>query len=99
MIPGTALGYQTLLVLGNGFILTALLWGCAGALIIDRRLRLAGVVFAVASAETLFGVIHSPLPNGALFWAWSAPSSIPAALAGSYGAVAALLWLLGDASS
>ncbi len=91
--------YQTLLVLGNGFILTALLWGCAVALIIDRRLRLAGVVFAVASTAALFGIIHSPLPNGALFWAWSAPSAIPAALAGSYGAVAALLWLLGDASS
>lgn len=92
-------GYQTLLVLGNGFILTALLWGSALALIIDRRLRLAGVVFAIASAATLFGIIHSPLPNGALFWAWSAPSAIPAALAGSYGAVAALLWLLGDASA
>jgi len=92
-------GYQTLLVLGNGFILTALLWGCAVALIIDRRLRLAGVVFAVASTAALFGIIHSPLPNGAFFWAWSAPSAIPAALAGSYGAVAALLWLLGDAST
>ena len=92
-------GYQTLLVLGNGFILTALLWGSAVALIIDRRLRLAGVVFAVASAATLFGIIHSPLPNGALFWAWSAPSAIPGALAGSYGAVAALLWLLGDTSA
>ena len=92
-------GYQTLLVLGNGFILTALLWGSAVALIIDRRLRLAGAVFAVASVATLFGIIHSPLPNGALFWAWSAPSAIPAALAGSYGAVAALLWLLGDTSA
>ena len=92
-------GYQTLLVLGNGFILTALLWGSAVALIIDRRLRLAGVVFAVASVATLFGIIHSPLPNGALFWAWSAPSAIPGALAGSYGAVAALLWLLGDTSA
>ena len=90
-------GYQTLLILGNGFILTALLWGSAVALIIDRRLQLAGVVFAVASAATLFGIIHSPLPNGALFWAWSAPSAIAAALAGSYGVVAALLWLLGDA--
>jgi AGZA family xanthine/uracil permease-like MFS transporter len=92
-------GYQTLLILGNGFILTALLWGSAVALIIDRRLQLAGVVFAVASAATLFGIIHSPLPNGALFWAWSAPSAIPAALAGSYGVVAALLWLLGDTSA
>lgn len=90
-------GYQTLLILGNGFILTALLWGCAVVLIIDRRLRAAGVVFAVASVATLFGLIHSPLPNGALFWPWSVESPIPAVLAGSYGVVAALFWLLGDA--
>jgi AGZA family xanthine/uracil permease-like MFS transporter len=88
--------YQTLLILGNGFILTALLWGAAVALIIDRRFRLAGVTFTAGSLATLFGVIHSPLPSGALFWPWSAESTIPGMLAGSYGAAAALLWLLGD---
>src|SRR3989449_10427378 len=44
-----ALGYQALLVLGNGFILTAVLWAWALASIIDHRLGLAGLVFAVAS--------------------------------------------------
>lgn len=51
----------------------------------------------MASLATLFGLIHSPLPSGALFWPWTAGSALPAVLAGSYGFVAGLLWLLGDA--
>ena len=90
-----ALGYQALLLLGNGFILTAVLWGWALASIIDGQLGLAGIVFVVASLATLFGVIHSPLATGALFWPWTTPSSMPARLAGAYGVLAALAWLAG----
>jgi adenine/guanine/hypoxanthine permease len=90
-----ALGYQALLLLGNGFILTAVLWGWALASIIDGQLGLAGIVFVVASLATLFGVIHSPLASGALFWPWTTPSSMPARLAGAYGVLAALAWLAG----
>jgi adenine/guanine/hypoxanthine permease len=88
-----ALGYEALLVLGNGFILTAVLWGWALASIIDDRLALAGLLFAVASLGTLFGVIHSPLASGALFWPWAAPSAMPGRMAGTYGGLAALCWL------
>lgn len=35
--------WQALLVLGNGFILTAVLWGWAMVTIIDRRLAIAAV--------------------------------------------------------
>jgi AGZA family xanthine/uracil permease-like MFS transporter len=87
--------YQTVLVLGNGFILSALLWGSAVAFIIDRRLHLAGAVFACASLATLFGLIHSPLPTGGLFFPWAVDSPIPGTLAGAYGVVAWLCWLLG----
>jgi adenine/guanine/hypoxanthine permease len=90
-----ALGYQALLLLGNGFILTAVLWGWALASIIDGRLGLAGVLFVVASLAALFGVIHSPLASGALFWPWAPPSAIPARMAGAYGVLAALSWLAG----
>ena len=90
-----ALGYQALLLLGNGFILTAVLWGWALASIIDGQLGLAGIVFVVASLATLFGVIHSPLASGALFWPWTTPSSMPARLAGAYGVLAALAWFAG----
>ena len=42
---------------------------------------------------TLFGVIHSPLADGALFWPWAAPAALPQRLAGAYGAVAAICWV------
>lgn len=85
--------YQTLLVLGNGFILTAVLWASAVAFIIDRRLTLAGAVLALASGAALCGLIHSPLANGALFPPWAPPSPLPARLAGAYGLAAALCGL------
>ncbi len=47
--------WSALLVLGNGFILTALVWGSALVAIIDRRLRVAAAVLAVAAVATLFG--------------------------------------------
>jgi adenine/guanine/hypoxanthine permease len=88
-----ALGYQALVVLGNGFILTAVLWGWALAAIVDHRLVVAGLLFAVASVASLFGVIHSPLATGALFWPWAPPSAMPGQLAGAYGVLAAICWL------
>ncbi len=88
-----AQSYQALVVLGNGFILTAVLWGWALAAIIDHQLVTAGLLFAVASAATLFCVIHSPVVSGALFWPWAPPSAIPRHLAGAYGVLAAICWL------
>ncbi len=87
--------WSTLLVLGNGFILTALLWGSALVAIIERRLPVAGAVLAIAAVATLFGLIHSPLPDGAVFWPWAIASSAPHTLAAAYGVAGALLVLLG----
>lgn len=95
-LVGDAAGtYQTLLVLGNGFILTAVLWASAVVFIIDRRFGLAACIFAVASLATLCGLVHSPLPSGALFWPWAPPSGLPARVAGAYGVMAAVAWLAG----
>jgi AGZA family xanthine/uracil permease-like MFS transporter len=88
------LTYDSLLVLGNGFILTALAWGSALCCIIDRRLGPAAAVLGAAGVATLFGVMHSPLPNGAVFWPWAISTGAPLALAGAYGVAAALLLLL-----
>ncbi|HWP76761.1 MAG TPA: MFS transporter [Methylomirabilota bacterium] len=87
--------WSTLLVLGNGFILTALLWGSALVAIIEKRLPVAGAVLAIAAVATLFGVIHSPLPDGAVFWPWAIASGAPHTLAAAYGVAGALLVLLG----
>ena len=87
-----ALGYSALLVLGNGFILTAVLWGWTLVTIIDRRFLVGAAVLATASLATLVGLVHSPLPGGAVFWPWSAtaPRAIAMPLAGAYGVLAAL---------
>jgi AGZA family xanthine/uracil permease-like MFS transporter len=87
-----ALNYRALLVLGNGFILTAVLWAAAVAWIVERRLLVTAATFGLASVATLFGVIHSALPTGALFWPWSegTPREVALPLAGAYGLLAAL---------
>jgi AGZA family xanthine/uracil permease-like MFS transporter len=87
--------WSALLVLGNGFILTALVWGSALVAIIDRRLRAAAAVLALAAVATLFGLIHSPLPDGAVFWPWAVSSGAPHTLAAAYGVAASALLLLG----
>jgi len=58
---------DTLGMLSSGFILTSLLWAWALAMIIDRNLVKASLVFIVASILTLFGLIHSPLPGSQVF--------------------------------
>jgi adenine/guanine/hypoxanthine permease len=85
---------ETMRVFGNGFILTALLWGSAAALVVDGRLIGAASAFAVASAGSLVGLVHSPLPSGGLFWPGTEASPWPARLAAAYGLLAALLVLL-----
>jgi adenine/guanine/hypoxanthine permease len=87
--------HQSLLVLGNGFILTAVLWGSALVFVIDRRPAATAVVFALTSLATLCGLVHSPLPSGAVFWPWTAgaPMPVTAPLAGAYGALAGLALL------
>jgi AGZA family xanthine/uracil permease-like MFS transporter len=87
-----ALGWQTLSMLGNGFILTAVIWGWALVAVLDRRFGLGAALFAAASAATLCGLIHSPLANGAPFWPWATPTRAVTGLAGAYGVVAALCW-------
>jgi adenine/guanine/hypoxanthine permease len=87
--------FGTLLVLGNGFVVTALLWGWALVSIIDGRLGRAAAVFGGCAAATLFGLMHSPLPSGAVFWPWQPGQSEPFLLAAAYGMGAAALLLLG----
>jgi AGZA family xanthine/uracil permease-like MFS transporter len=87
--------YRALLVLGNGFILTAVLWASALVFIIERRPAAAATVLAICSLAALCGLVHSPLPSGAVFWPWStgAPLAVAAPLAGAYGALAAVVLL------
>jgi AGZA family xanthine/uracil permease-like MFS transporter len=68
-------------LLSSGFIVTSLLWAGLMAALIDRKLVAAAGWCLAAAACTLFGVIHSPFPDGRLLLPWDL-GSLPAEAAG-----------------
>ena len=64
--PQTQHWIQTVTVLSGGFIVTSLIWGTALAHLIDAKLRPAIATLLLAAFFSWFGVIHSPLPSGAI---------------------------------
>ena len=84
--------------LGNGFILTGMLWGAFVAEIIDRRLKLSALYLTVLGAFTFFGVIHSASSDGVMYLPWKLASaiqrSVPYQFAAAYVVLAAMLFLL-----
>ncbi|MGC8491685.1 MAG: hypothetical protein ACP5SH_08100 [Syntrophobacteraceae bacterium] len=85
---------QSLTMLSNGFILTALLWGSMLAFLIDGKKRHAAVSSLICGVLSLFGVIHSVLPSGALYLPWKIASSLPLTTAVAYLLMAAIFLLL-----
>lgn len=88
--PDLAAELLVIRVLSAGFIVTSLAWAGMTAALVDRRLGVAAVWSAAAGVLTLFGVIHSPWPDGRLFVPWNladAPSvgGGPWHLAAAYG--------------
>ncbi|GFO57481.1 hypothetical protein GMSM_44880 [Geomonas sp. Red276] len=81
-------------ILGNGFIVTSLLWGAAFAYVLDHRPAKASVFLVICALFTLFGIMHSPLPSGALFSPLAPPSDIVWHLAAGYAAMAATFLVL-----
>lgn len=59
--------FQTVRTLANGFIITSLIWASMLAAMIDRKLHIAAIYAAIGSLLCTVGIIHSPLPGGALF--------------------------------
>ncbi len=84
--------------LGNGFILTAMLWGAFLAEMIDRRLRRSALYLGVLALFSFFGVIHSASPDGNMYLPWSLAGplarAIPYQFATAYAVLAVLLLLL-----
>jgi adenine/guanine/hypoxanthine permease len=76
--------FRAVKLLGNGFIVTALLWGAAGAELIDARFRRSAIFFFTAGVLCLFGVIHSPAPQGTLFLPWNIEDRTPFTFAFAY---------------
>jgi len=65
--PILAAEVDTMAILGRGFILTAMLWGAALAFLKDRKPTAVFITFTVLAVFTLFGVVHSVEPQGALY--------------------------------
>ncbi|MFA6584818.1 MAG: hypothetical protein WCS77_11025 [Elusimicrobiaceae bacterium] len=70
-VPGQKLPELLVTVaLGNGFILTGMLWGAMLATMIDRKLRLSAMYLLICAVFTFFGVIHSAIPDGNMYLPW-----------------------------
>jgi AGZA family xanthine/uracil permease-like MFS transporter len=76
--PDNALFLQTLRGLGNGFILTGLLWAGALVALIDGAFRKAAAYLGVAAGAALLGVIHSPLVGAGVALPWNVMAQLPA---------------------
>ena len=99
---------NTIHILKQGFILTSLLWASMLAMAIDRRMNQAAIFTTFAGVFTLFGLIHSPLSNNALFLpialpglaeSWILPKEMMTTtlnLAFGYFAVSVLFFLWGQ---
>jgi AGZA family xanthine/uracil permease-like MFS transporter len=66
-----------MIMLANGFILTALLWGSAVAFLIDRQVGRASLVLVTCGLLSLFGFIHSVLPSGGVYFPWHVATPLP----------------------
>ncbi len=89
-----AVTYQTILMLGNGFILSSLLWGAITANLIDRRFKTAAGFLTTAGLFALFGIIHSPLASGEMFLPWRITSQAPLRFCFGYLLMALFLFLM-----
>jgi adenine/guanine/hypoxanthine permease len=83
---------------GNGFILTAMLWGGFLAELIDRNLKRSALYLGILAVFSFFGVIHSASPDGNMYLPWSLASplqrAIPYQFALGYAVLAAMVLLL-----
>jgi AGZA family xanthine/uracil permease-like MFS transporter len=87
----------TIVTLGNGFIITAMVWATVVVAMIDGHMRRAMVALLVGAGLTLFGFIHSVDPRGGIYLPWALeglPKLIMWQFFGAYVALAALLGLL-----
>ena len=82
------------LALGNGFILTAMLWGAFLAEMIDRRLKVCALYLGILAVFSLFGLVHSPLPDGSMSLPWALAKPLQQTIAYQFSAAYLVLALL-----
>ncbi len=84
---------RTVILLGNGFIISALIWGAATAELLDGRFRRSAWCLVLGALACLFGVIHSPTADGTFVLPWRAGSLIPWHFAFGYLAAAIVIFV------
>lgn len=85
------------IALGNGFILTGMLWGAFLAEMINRRLRVCSVYLVILAVLTFFGVIHSSSVDANVYLPWlltGIERQIPYQFAQAYLVLATLIFAL-----
>jgi AGZA family xanthine/uracil permease-like MFS transporter len=96
--PGRSLPEMLVIVaLGNGFILTGMLWGAFLAKLIDRQLKAASAYLWILAGFTFVGIIHSAIPDGSMYWPWTLPApanQVPYQFTAGYAALAVMIFLL-----
>ncbi len=84
---------HTVILLGNGFIISALIWGAATAELLDRRFGRSAWCLVVGALACLFGVIHSPAAEGTFVLPWRAGSPLPWHFAFGYLGAASVIFI------
>jgi AGZA family xanthine/uracil permease-like MFS transporter len=90
-------GWLAINAVGNGFILTAMIWGAFTAMLIDRRFRRASVFIMIGALFSFFGLMHSVQIGGGMYLPWRVQVTAgptPYAITLAYVSLAALIFLL-----
>ena len=100
MLTSTAQGMPELgviVALGNGFIITSMIWAGFLAALVDRRTKAAISTLLAGALLTLFGVIHSVDPGGGMYLPWELEGvgrTLAFQLTAAYAVLAAVVGLL-----
>jgi AGZA family xanthine/uracil permease-like MFS transporter len=84
---------RTVILVGNGFIISAVVWGAATAELLDHRFGRSAGCLVVGALACLFGVIHSPMTDGTFVLPWRAGSLLPWHFAIGYLAAALVIFI------
>jgi len=94
--------YPVLQALGQGFILTSMVWGSCVAFLIDKKAYKASITLAIGAFMTYFGIIHSATSEGKMYFPWelnALQQNLVYALTTSYALMAAGLAILNKFST
>lgn len=85
------------IALGNGFILTGMLWGAFLAEMIDRRLKACSLYLFILCGLSFFGIVHSSSVDAKVYLPWllsGTAQAIPYQFALSYLVLGVLIFVL-----